>query len=121
MKRRTDMSAAAAWLVARPLQAAPSREEQRQQNRIELWHNYAAKTENLVARLTTTRETSLLDEPLTVTGSLLFVGPGTLVLRDDGLSGSTTVRTVVIVNDGCFGAARREPGRRTCEIRRHPA
>jgi hypothetical protein len=60
------------------------------QNRTELWANYAKRTKNLMARLTTTRETSLLDEPLVVTGALVFEAPHTLVLRDDGLTGSTT-------------------------------
>jgi hypothetical protein len=71
--------------------AAPSElEEKRLQNRLELWHNYAARTRNLLARVTTTRTTSLLDAPLVVTGTLAFSAPATLVLRDDGLGGSTT-------------------------------
>lgn len=75
----------------RAVAAGPDAEARRLENRLELWHNFAKKTSNLVARLSTTRETSLLDEPLVVTGSLLFVAPGTLVLRDDGLAGSTTI------------------------------
>lgn len=71
--------------------AAPNAAARRLENRLELWHNYAKSTRNLVARLTTTRTTSLLDEPLVVTGTLLFVAPDTLVLRDDGLAGSTTI------------------------------
>ncbi len=93
MNRRTFLAAVGGALVPAAATAAPNRDEQRHNNRVELWHNYAAKTENLLVRLMTTRETSLLDEPLTVTGSLLFLGPGTLVLRDDGLSGSTTIMT----------------------------
>lgn len=93
MNRRPFLAALGSMLVPTVAVAAPTRDEQRRKNRVELWHNYAAKTENLLARLTTTRETSLLDEPLTVTGSLLFLGPGTLVLRDDGLTGSTTIMT----------------------------
>lgn len=65
-------------------------EDKRLQNRLELWRNYAARTRNLLARVTTTRETSLLAEPLVVTGTLAFAAPTTLVLRDDGLGGSTT-------------------------------
>ena len=65
--------------------------ERRLENRVQLWHDYARKTENLVARATTTRETSLLEEPLVTTGALVFLAPATLVLRDDGLSGSTTI------------------------------
>lgn len=60
------------------------------ENRTELWANYAKRTKNLMTRLTTTRETSLLDEPLVVTGALVFRAPDVLVLRDDGLTGSTT-------------------------------
>jgi hypothetical protein len=71
--------------------AAPDPAARRLENRLELWHNYAKKTTNLVARLTTTRTTSLLHDPLVVTGSLLFLAPATLVLRDDGLAGSTTI------------------------------
>jgi hypothetical protein len=65
-------------------------EDKRLANRLELWSNYAKRTKNLVVRLTTTRETSLLREPLIVTGTLVFQLPGTLMLRDDGLAGSTT-------------------------------
>lgn len=61
------------------------------QNRLELWANYARRTKNVLARLVTTRETSLLDEPLVTTGSLVYAAPDTLVLRDDGLSGSATL------------------------------
>jgi len=65
-------------------------EDKRLANRLELWANFAKRTRNLVVRLTTTRETSLLREPLIVTGTLAFELPGTLMLRDDGLAGSTT-------------------------------
>jgi hypothetical protein len=95
MRRRTVVAALGAsfFTGVRTGWAAPSPEAQRRQNRLELWHNYAGKTDNLVARLTTTRETSLLDEPLTVTGMLVFLGPDTLILRDEGLRGSTTLIT----------------------------
>lgn len=94
--------------------AAPDAATRRLENRLELWHNYAKSTRNLVARLTTTRTTSLLDEPLVVTGTLLFVAPGTLVLRDDGLAGSTTIidrdGTRVFAN-GEAASTPRPPGR----------
>jgi hypothetical protein len=65
-------------------------DEQRLHNRLELWGNYARRTENLVARFLCERQTSLLYEPLVRTGTLAFVVPDTLTLRDDGLTGSTT-------------------------------
>lgn len=65
--------------------------DKRLQNRLELWANYAKRTRNLVARVTTTRETSLLREPLVVTGQIIFKVPSTFVVRDDGLNGSTTI------------------------------
>jgi hypothetical protein len=66
-------------------------QDKRLQNRLELWANYANRTKNLLVRSTSTRETSLLQAPLVVTGQLIFQAPSLLVLRDDGLSGSTTV------------------------------
>lgn len=60
-------------------------------NRLELWSSYADRTQNLMARLSTRRETSLLEEPLMSTGTLVFRAPRLLVLRDDGLQGSTTL------------------------------
>ena len=48
------------------------------QNRLELWSNYARRTKNVMARLVTTRETSLLDEPLVTQGSMVFDAPTTL-------------------------------------------
>ncbi len=61
------------------------------QNRLELWANYARRTKNVLARLVTTRETSLLDEPLVTQGSLVFDAPTTLLMRDDGLVGSSSL------------------------------
>jgi hypothetical protein len=69
---------------------ATDAEKKRLENRLELWANFARRTKNLMARLTTTRETSLLDAPLVATGTAVFSAPSTLVLRDDGLTGSTT-------------------------------
>lgn len=66
-------------------------EDKRLANRLELWANFAKRTRNLVVRTTTTRETSLLREPLVATGTLVFAAPDTLVLRDDGLAGSSTI------------------------------
>jgi hypothetical protein len=77
-------------------------EDKRLRNRLELWHNFASRTQNLVARSTTTRETSLLEAPLVASGTLVFRAPDLLVLRDDGLQGSTTriegERVEILVN-----------------------
>lgn len=70
---------------------APSPEERKLANRLELWGGYARRTQNLMTRLSTRRETSLLAEPLETTGTLLFRAPELLVLRDDGRQGSTTI------------------------------
>ncbi len=96
MRRRTWLAGATAALTATSARAAPS--TQVLQNRIELWANYARRTKNVLARLVTTRETSLLSEPLVVTGTMAFEAPGTLVLRDDGLTGSSTL----VDSDGVF-------------------
>ncbi len=65
------------------------------ENRTELWANYAKRTQNVIARLVTTRETSLLDEPLVTTGQCFFKTPSTLLLRDDPVTGSST-----LIDDG---------------------
>jgi hypothetical protein len=72
--------------------AAPSadRDKQRLDNRLELWGVFARKSQNLVARYTSTRSSPLLLEDLVGSGALAFVAPATLVLRDDGATGSTT-------------------------------
>jgi hypothetical protein len=59
-------------------------------NRLELWSNYARKSQNLVARYTSTRKSPLLVAELVESGMLAFVAPALLVLRDDGVTGSTT-------------------------------
>jgi hypothetical protein len=69
----------------------PSPQERKLANRLELWGNYARRTQNLMARVGTRRETSLLVEPLETTGTLVFRAPGLLVMRDDGRQGSTTI------------------------------
>ncbi len=71
--------------------AGPSAQERKLANRLELWSSYSRRTRNLMARLSTRRETSLLEEPLQTTGTLVFREPATLVLRDDGRQGSTTL------------------------------
>ncbi len=88
---RRSWCAAASTLALARTASAEEAEDKRLQNRLELWANYAQRTKNLLARLTSTRETSLLQAPLVVTGQLLFRAPSQLVFRDDGLSGSTTV------------------------------
>lgn len=91
MKRRHFVRAGAVSLLLPRLGHGSPADDKRLQNRLELWANYARRTKNLMARVTTTRESSLLDEPLVVTGTLLFRAPDTLVLQDDGLRGSTTI------------------------------
>ena len=60
-------------------------------NRLELWGTFARKSsQNLLARYTSTRTSPLLAEELVGSGALAFVAPGTLVLRDDSATGSTT-------------------------------
>lgn len=90
MIRRRALLVAVPALVAAPAFAGEL-EDKRLANRLELWANFAKRTKNLVVRITTTRETSLLREPLVATGTLVFASPDTLVLRDDGLAGSTTI------------------------------
>lgn len=68
----------------------PTPEQRRLANRLELHRNYAKRTKNLVARYTSERISSLLQQPLINSGQLAFAAPGTLVLRDDGATGSTT-------------------------------
>jgi hypothetical protein len=59
-------------------------------NRLELWSTYARKSQNLLARYTSTRKSPLLVAELVESGMLAFVAPALLVLRDDGVTGSTT-------------------------------
>ncbi|MFO0635581.1 MAG: hypothetical protein U0168_22285 [Nannocystaceae bacterium] len=91
--------------------AADELADKRLQNRLELWANYAKRTRNLMARVTTTRETSLLREPLITTGQLLFRAPSTFVLRDDGLAGATTIvdgdELAIVPNGATTGAVAR--------------
>jgi hypothetical protein len=92
------LAGASALMLARASRAAPptpgapepTAEERRLANRLELHHSYAKRTENLIARYTSERISSLLQEPLVASGQLAFVAPGTLLLRDDGATGSTT-------------------------------
>jgi hypothetical protein len=80
-----------AALASRAAPAAPvDRDQRRLDNRLELWGAFARKSQNLVARYTSTRSSPLLLEDLVGSGSLAFVQPTTLVLRDDGATGSTT-------------------------------
>lgn len=97
MSRREWLYAGAASLLVPSSVRADEAEDKRLANRLELWANYAKRTRNLIVRTTTTRETSLLLEPMVVTGQLIFRAPSTFMLRDDGLSGSTTV-----IDDGAL-------------------
>ncbi|PRQ04479.1 hypothetical protein ENSA5_07100 [Enhygromyxa salina] len=98
LSRRALISSGAAGLgilalalTGRAAPAAPvDRAARRLANRLELWRTFASKSHNLLARYTSTRTSPLLVEELVESGSLAFVAPGTLVLRDDGVTGSTT-------------------------------
>jgi hypothetical protein len=72
--------------------AAPpeDREQRRLAARLELWAAFARKSSNLLASYTSSRSSPLLLEPLSGSGTLAFVAPATLVLRDDAATGSTT-------------------------------
>ncbi len=87
----------------------PSPQDRKLANRLELWGNYARRTQNLMARLSTRRETSLLEEPLQTTGTLVFRAPGLLVLRDDGRQGSTTIIDGDEIRVFLNGAGRADP------------
>ncbi|NVB38519.1 hypothetical protein G6O69_11820 [Pseudenhygromyxa sp. WMMC2535] len=70
----------------------PSREQRRLDNRLELWGTFTRRThDNLLARYASERSSSLLREALVNGGSLAFIAPATLILRDDGVTGSTTL------------------------------
>jgi hypothetical protein len=90
-----------------PSEASP--EERKLANRLELWSTYAKRTHNVMARLSTRRETSLLAEPLETTGTLLFRAPSLLVLRDDGRQGSTTIIDGDQIRIVLNGAGRADP------------
>ena len=91
MRRRAILIGAGALAAAVPTAVAAPAIDKRLANRLTLWNEYASRTQTLLVRVSTTRETSLLVEPLVVTGSLLFIAPATLVLRDDSANGSTTI------------------------------
>lgn len=78
-------------LAALRVVAAPAAAEQRRlDNRLALWTGFARQSSSLLARYASQRSSPLLREELSTAGSLAFVAPGTLVLRDDGATGSTT-------------------------------
>lgn len=85
--------------------AAPpvDRSQRKLDNRLELWATFARKSSNLLVRYGSIRTSPLLREELIASGSLAFVAPGTLVLRDDGVTGSTTRiepgRVAIVPND----------------------
>ncbi len=93
---RRALLGAGLGLLALPLlgRAAPPTasdlEQRRLAARLELWASFARKSSNLLARYTSTRTSPLLREPLIGGGSLAFVAPDLLVLRDDSATGSTT-------------------------------
>jgi hypothetical protein len=79
-----------AGLVARA-SSPEERAQRRLDNRLELWRTFSREsTVNVLARYTSTRTSPLLADELVESGALAFVAPGTLVLRDDGVTGSTT-------------------------------
>lgn len=85
--------------------AAPpvDRAQRKLGNRLQLWATFARKSSNLLVRYGSIRTSPLLRDELVGSGSLAFVAPDTLVLRDDGLTGSTTRiepgRIAIIPND----------------------
>lgn len=93
MKRRAWLIGSSCLLLGSSVWAAPRSdlERRRLDNRLELWSNYAKRTQNLLARYTMTRESSLLESPLVTTGTLAFAAPARLVLEDDASTGSTTL------------------------------
>lgn len=95
---------ALAPLASTSLAAPPEDRDPRLEARLDLWGTYARKTRtNLLARYASTRSSSLLREELVAGGSLAFVTPATLVLRDDAVTGSTTrigpERVEIVPND----------------------
>jgi len=93
IRRRSALALVLAGLAAPQRAWGDEIQDKRLSNRLELWGNFAKRTRSLVARLTITRNTSLLVEPLVVTGTLVYEPGGRLVLRDDGLTGSTPIIT----------------------------
>jgi len=98
IQRRVFMSSAAAVGVGVALAAGPAArgwaqgaDDRRLARRLELWATYATKTENLTARYTSTRTSSLLHEPLVNTGALVYAAPDTLAMVDDAMGGSRTI------------------------------
>lgn len=107
ISRRTLLAAAPAWLASTSALAGPSAQQRKLDNRLELWGNYARRSTNLMARVSTKRETSLLEEPLLSTGTLVFVAPDRLVIREDGRQGATTTIEQTAIRITLNG---REPG-----------
>lgn len=107
--RRTLLLAMPALVLSRRAAAEPSPEERKLANRLELWSNYSRRTQNLMARLGTSRETSLLEEPLMSTGTLVFRAPDLLVLREDGRQGATTLIEASAIRIFLNAAGRRDP------------
>lgn len=58
--------------------------------RLELWGKAAAGTRALVARYALTRQSSLLQTPRSVAGTLAARSPDALTMRDDARDGATT-------------------------------
>ncbi|MEM7155957.1 MAG: outer membrane lipoprotein carrier protein LolA [Myxococcota bacterium] len=107
--RRPLLLGLSALALPRIALAGPSAQERKLANRLELWGNYARRTRNLMARLGTRRETSLLEEPLLSTGTLVFRAPDLLVLREDGRQGSTTLIDGASIRLFLNGAGQHDP------------
>lgn len=94
--RRTWLGLAAMGVLLWPaLSHASSPEpsspaERKLQNRLELWANFARKTENLTVQVQVRRESALLQAPLVTTATAVFRAPDELLLRDNHATGSTT-------------------------------
>lgn len=81
------------WLAAGPAllwSRAAWADDPRLMRRIELWRTFVRRNDTLVARYTSRRQSSMLVGTVQTSGSLGFVAPDQLVLRDDDLRGSTT-------------------------------
>lgn len=88
--RRSLLSLALAALALAPGARAAGPAERQLARRLELWARAAAGTRLLVARYAGARQSALLQEPLTTTGTLVARAPDLLLLRDDARDGSTT-------------------------------
>ncbi|TPV95821.1 MAG: hypothetical protein B7733_08035 [Myxococcales bacterium FL481] len=93
MISRRDLSSGLAAALSTLWLPGPARAEasSRLERRLELWRTFARRSDRLLARYTARRQSSMLLQPVQVSGTLGFLAPHQLTLRDDGQTGSTTV------------------------------